>query len=194
MANAPVATGDTRTPEAGDREQPALFRLAARTHIAATPTEVYAVVSDLARSGEWSPECVGGTWISGEPGTVGAVFRGENLRAADVVAWAPVVRGTWFTESEVVAAEPGRSFRWSMRDTAGVRQDSVWSYEIEPAPGGSVLTHRFRMGRATEGIRGITAALDDAGKRRFLADWNAKVAADLPVTLERIKRVVEKKA
>lgn len=178
--------------EAGERAP--LFLLAAHTHIAADPAEVYAVVSDLPRSAEWSPECVGGTWIRGEPGTVGAVFRGENLRAADVVGWAPVVRGTWFTESEVVAAEPGRCFGWAMRDSAGARQDSVWGYDIEPAAGGCVLTHRFRMGRATEGIRGITAAMDEPEKLRFLAEWGAKLAADLPVTLERVKRVVERTA
>src|SRR4051794_8827336 len=89
-----------------------LFEDRAECTVAAAPDVVYAVVSDMGRAGEWSAECRGGTWISGEPGTVGAVFRGENLRSPDVVAWAPVVRGTWFTRSEVVAAEPGRTFGW----------------------------------------------------------------------------------
>ncbi|MFI1382330.1 SRPBCC family protein [Embleya sp. NPDC020886] len=186
MTNAPGSA----TFEVGERAP--LFLVAAHTHIAADPAEVYALVSDLPRSAQWSPECVGGTWISGEPGTVGAVFRGENLRAPDVVGWAPVVRGTWFTESEVIAADPGHGFGWAMRDSAGVRQDSVWRYDIEPATGGCVLTHRFRMGHATEGIRGITAAMDEAQTRRFLAEWGAKLAADLPVTLERVKRIAER--
>ncbi|WP_216214631.1 SRPBCC family protein [Amycolatopsis aidingensis] len=168
-----------------------LFQLSAEVHIAASPAEVYAVVGDLARSGEWSPECVGGSWISGEPGTVGAVFRGENLRSTEVVAWAPVVRGTWFTESEVVAAEPGRTFQWSMRTRSGAKQDSIWAYDIEPADGGSVLTHRFRMGSPTEGIRGITAEMSEEQKSAFFAEWSEKLAGDLAITLERIKRVVE---
>ncbi|GAA1413242.1 SRPBCC family protein [Kitasatospora putterlickiae] len=170
-----------------------LFRSWAEIRISAAPAEVYSVVSDLPRSGEWSPECRGGDWVSGEPAAVGSVFRGENLRDPDVVAWAPVVRGTWFTHSEVVAAEPGRTFRWAMRDSAGRAQDSVWAFDVAPAEdGGSVLVHHFRMGAATEGIRGITAGLDEDGRRRFFAEWGEKVAADLGTTLERIKRVVEK--
>ncbi|MEU9046840.1 MULTISPECIES: SRPBCC family protein [unclassified Kitasatospora] len=169
-----------------------LFDVRARTRIAASPAEVYAVVSDLPRSAEWSPECTGGTWVAGRPGTVGAVFRGENLRAPDVVAWAPVVRGVWRTESQVVAAEPGRLFRWAMRDSAGNPQDSVWSYEITPDGDGCVLVHGLRMGTATEGIRGITAEMDEATRRRFLAEWTEKLAGDLQATLGRVRAIVEK--
>jgi hypothetical protein len=168
-----------------------LFELRASIHVLATPATVYAVVTDLPRSAEWSPECTGGRWVSGEPATVGAVFRGVNERPADVVAWAPVVRGTWQTESEVVAAEPGRVFRWAMRDKAGHAQDSVWSYELEPADGGCLLRHTFRMGSATEGIRGITADMDAAAEAKFFAEWTAKIAGDLDATLLRLKTVIE---
>lgn len=118
---------------------------------------MYATVSDLPRSGEWSVECTGGQWISGTPATVGAVFRGENHRPENVVAWAPVVRGEWTTESEIVEAQPGRVIRWAIRDRAGRRQESVWSFELRAADDGCVLVHRFWMGAPTEGIQGITA-------------------------------------
>ncbi|MFE7192768.1 SRPBCC family protein [Kitasatospora sp. NPDC057541] len=170
-----------------------LFLSRSEIRISAAPDEVYSVISDLPRCGEWSPECQGGSWVSGEPSAVGSVFRGENLRSPDVVAWAPVVRGTWFTHAEVVAAEPGRTFRWAMRDSAGRAQDSVWAFDVAAAEdGGSMLVHHFRMGGATEGIRGITAEMDEDGKRRFFAEWGEKVAADLGATLERIKQVIEK--
>ncbi|MEU3567977.1 SRPBCC family protein [Kitasatospora sp. NPDC036755] len=169
-----------------------LFDVRAQARIAATPAEVYAVVSDLPRSAEWSPECLGGTWVSGSPATVGAVFRGENLRAESVVAWAPVVRGTWHTESQVVAAEPGRVFRWAMRDRAGNPQDSVWSYEIAADGDGCVLAHGLRMGAATEGIRGITAEMDEATRAKFLAEWTEKLTGDLRATVLRVKAIVEK--
>lgn len=168
-----------------------LFQLRAAVRVSASPSEVYAVISDLGRSGEWSPECLGGEWVSGDASTVGAVFRGENLRTEDVVAWAPVVRGTWFTESEVTAAEPGRTFRWAMRNSAGERQQSVWGFDIEPAAEGSVLAHHFRMDEATEGIRGITSEMDDATKAKFFDNWGAKVEQDLGTTLKRIKAVIE---
>lgn len=177
--------------ETQDGTQP-LFEVRVSVDVTAAPAEVYGVVTDLPRSGAWSEECTGGQWVSGTPATVGAVFRGENFRAADVVAWAPVVRGRWETFSEVVAAEPARTFSWSMRDSAGERQDSVWSFDVEPAAGGSVLTHRFRMGRATEGIRGITAEMDETERKQFFTDWGAKLESDMAATLERIRAVIER--
>ncbi|WP_020665966.1 SRPBCC family protein [Amycolatopsis nigrescens] len=170
----------------------ALFRLQAETHVSATSQRVYALVSDLARSGEWSAECTGGEWVAGRPGTVGAVFRGENRRAAEVVSWAPVVRGTWYTEAEIVTAEPGRSFGWAMRDSAGRRQDSVWSFTIEPDNAGVVLSHRFQMDQPTEGIRTITAEMDGDLRRKFFAEWAAKVERDLAATVRRVKNVAER--
>ncbi|MDO0925225.1 SRPBCC family protein [Streptomyces sp. TG1A-8] len=169
-----------------------LFRSSAEIRISATPQEIYELISCLPRSGEWSPECQGGTWVVGEPATVGAVFRGENLRSPDVVSWAPVVRGTWTTYAEVVAAEPGRTFRWAMHDSAGRKQSSVWAFDIEAAAGGSVLTHHFRMDTATEGILGITAEMDETRKQQFFKEWGDKVAGDLAATLERVKAVIEK--
>lgn len=169
-----------------------LFEVRAAVSVAASPELVYAVVSDLPRSGEWSTECRGGSWVDGEPGTVGAVFRGVNHRPEDVVAWAPVVRGEWTTEAEVVAAEPGRRFSWSMRDSAGRKQDSVWTYEVETTAGGCVLVHHFRMGRPTEGILGITSDMDDADKQRFFSEWGKKLEGDLADTLDRIKAVIER--
>jgi hypothetical protein len=172
-------------------EKSPLFELSADIFVEASPEEVYSVVSDLPRSGEWSPECQGGEWISGEPATVGAVFRGENLRSEDVVAWAPLVRGTWYTDARVVTAEPGRAFRWMMLSHAGADQESVWGFGIEPADGGAVLTHHFRMGKATAGIHKIVADLDESERAKFVEDWTSKLADDLDATLGRIKKVIE---
>ena len=47
--------------------------------VAAPPEEVWALVSDLTRMGEWSPEARGGRWAGGTDGpSVGAVFKGRN--------------------------------------------------------------------------------------------------------------------
>ncbi|GAA3726336.1 SRPBCC family protein [Salinactinospora qingdaonensis] len=167
-----------------------LLLASAEIFVPATAEETYSVVSDLPRSGEWSPECVGGEWVLGEPAAVGSVFRGENVRKEDVVSWAPVVRGRWHTESEVIVADPGRSFHWAMRTNSGEKQDSVWAFELEPAQGGCVLTHHFRMGRATEGILNITAEMDEAQKQRFFREWNVKIEQDLESTLHRIRDVI----
>jgi hypothetical protein len=168
-----------------------LFELAADTWISATPDEIYSVVSDLRRSGEWSPECLGGEWIHGEAGTVGAVFRGKNLRSTQVVAWAPLVRGIWHTECKVTAADPGRTFQWMMLTHALDDQDSIWGFSIEPTGDGATLTHHFRMGKATVGIHKIVADLDEAARKKFVVDWTDKLALDLGHTLKRIKDVIE---
>lgn len=169
-----------------------LFEVSARVQVASTPEQVYGVVTDLARSGEWSTECRGGSWVCGEPARVGSVFRGENYRAADVVAWAPVVRGDWLTDSEVVAAEPPRVFAWAIRNRAGEKQQSVWTFEIEEAPGGSLLAHRFRMDAPTEGIGEITSAMTPEAKARFFQEWAAKLERDICETLGRLKEILDK--
>lgn len=168
-----------------------LFELRADIVVAATPDKTYSVVSDLGRSGEWSPECLGGEWVSGEPATVGAIFRGKNLRSEEVVAWAPLVRGVWYTEAKVTAAEPGRTFQWMMLTHARDDQESVWGFDVAPAEGGCVLTHHFRMGKATAGIHKIVADLDEDERKKFVVDWTDKLVQDLGHTLKRIKDVVE---
>ena len=174
-------------------EHAPVFDARADVTVAASPDQVYGVISDMPRSGEWSCECQGGAWIEGEPATVGAVFRGENLRSESVVAWAPVVRGTWYTTAEVVAAEPGRTFRWAMRTENGERQQSVWGFDVAPAgsDGECVLTHHFRMDALTEGMRGIVADMDEVERRRFYTEWGEKVRVDMEATVARIKDVIE---
>jgi len=172
-------------------KQESIFETGAELFVSVAPGEIYELVADLRNSPLWSAECTGGEWVGGEPGTVGAVFRGDNLRSGDVVAWAPVVRGRWSTYAEVVHANPGKEFAWAMRDSAGRAQDSVWSFTITPVQGGCLLAHRFRMGRPTEGIREITAGMTEATRERFRHEWAGKLARDLSETVRRLKTVLE---
>ncbi|MEW2071241.1 SRPBCC family protein [Streptomyces sp. NPDC007346] len=169
-----------------------LFELRADKRVSASPEKVYEVVSDLPRQAEWSPECRGGEWASGQPSAVGSIFRGENLRSEEVVAWAPLIRGTWYTEARIVAAEPGRTFRWVMLTHAREDQESLWGFDIEADGDGSVLTHHFRMGTATAGIHKIVKDMNEQECAQFISDWTAKLEQDLDDTLERIKDVIEK--
>jgi hypothetical protein len=173
----------------------AIFEVRAETVIAATPDAVYATVSDLTRAGEWSDECKGGEWVEGAPGAVGSIFRGDNERGADVIAWAPVIRGPWTTESKVIEAERGRVFRWSILNRERKVQDSIWSFEITPqADGTSRLVHHFRLAKLTEGLAKIVSDLDESGKKRFVTEWNDKLAGDVSATVDRIKVIIEKEA
>lgn len=192
-----MSVADSAAMDASVIDRVPLFELRDSIPVAASPDDVYTIVSALERTGEWSPECRGGEWVSGEPGALGSVFRGHNFRPDDVVGWAPLIRGDWDTYAQVVAAEPGRSFAWAMRTHAGQNQESVWGFDIEPGGTGSdgsgcVLVHHFRMGHATEGIHHITDGLDEAARAKFVDEWTAKLAEDMRLTLSRIKAIAER--
>ena len=56
------------------------------SRVIAAPADVlYAMVSDLSRMGEWSPENVGGRWRRGSGPTVGGRFKGRNKRGLAAV-------------------------------------------------------------------------------------------------------------
>jgi uncharacterized protein YndB with AHSA1/START domain len=101
--------------------------------IAASPERVYALVTDLRRMGEWSPENEGGQWLDdAATARPGARFRGRNR----------IGRSSWRTVATVVDAEPGRQF--SFRVAAGPVKVSHWSYRFETAPGGCRVTESWR--------------------------------------------------
>ncbi|MEV5107675.1 SRPBCC family protein [Streptomyces massasporeus] len=168
-----------------------LFDLSVEAYVARPAEFVYAIVSDLPRSHLWSEECTGGEWIEGEPGALGSVFRGHNARPDDVVAWAPVVRGSWTTTAVIVTHEPPHRFAWAMRTLSGRAQDSVWGFTLHTADGSTRLVHHFRMGAATEGIQKITAGMDEGERKRFFHEWGIKVKNDMTTTLGRLKKIIE---
>ena len=50
--------------------------------VSANPEKVWALITDLPRMGEWSPEATGGEWIEGAAAAaVGAQFKGTNKTA-----------------------------------------------------------------------------------------------------------------
>jgi Polyketide cyclase / dehydrase and lipid transport len=103
----------------------------------ADPAAVWALVTDLPRMGELSPENRGGRWIGGATGPAqGARFRGVN-RNGEL---------RWWTRVRVVVCQPERRFTFDVRSPFGVRV-SRWSYELAPDAGGTLLTeHWYRVG------------------------------------------------
>lgn len=100
-------------------------------YIQASPEAVYALVSDVTRMGEWSPETYWCQWIDGASGpAVGARFKARNRRG----------RLRWSNKPEVIVADPGRefSFRWRV---AG--NEVVWRYRLKPAGTGCRVWESF---------------------------------------------------
>ena len=100
--------------------------------IAAPAHDLYDLVSDVTRMGEWSPENVGARWLGHASGpAVGARFSGSNRRG-----WR-----RWSTTCTVIAAEPGRRFAFEVA-FAGITV-SRWSYEFRPEGDETVVTESW---------------------------------------------------
>src|SRR5262249_51182476 len=90
--------------------------------IDAPPDVVYALVSDVTRTPQFSPEVRLCTWLDGATGpTVGARFEAVNQASQG---------RAWKNRPVVTVAEPGREFAFSRTEKfAGT---IVWRYELEP--------------------------------------------------------------
>ena len=100
--------------------------------VRAPAATVYALVSDLPRMRDWSPECTRVTWSSRTPGAaVGARFVGHN--------GAGVVR--WFTFGRVVDADPARRFAFTIH--FGPIPISLWAYDFTQTATGCEVTESW---------------------------------------------------
>ena len=93
------------------------------------PEELYTLVSDVTRMGEWSPVCTGCWWDDDTRGA-GAWFTGHN----------EVPGKAWETRSQVVVDEPGREFTFIV---GGDR--TRWGYTFRPVAAGTEMTESWEI-------------------------------------------------
>lgn len=142
--------------------------------IEASPEEVYAMVSDITRTGEWSPVCRSAEWVDPEETGEGAQFLGHN----------ETPDRQWTTTSTVVAAVPGEHFAWE------VGEGYVhWGYRIHPVQGGSQLTHEWEFLPAGQEFF-VTRYGADAPTQ--VEQRTASARESIPRTLAAIKEIVER--
>ena len=141
--------------------------------IDASPAEVYALVSDVARTGEWSPICRECWWDEGEGPAVGSFFTGRNVTP----------ERTWETRCEVVAAEPGAEFGWSVNGGA-----VFWRYAMKAAGSGTELTESWEFTEAGQEL--FKTRFGDAAAAQIAAREKA-AHEGIPATLAAMKRLVE---
>jgi len=141
--------------------------------IAAPAEQVWAMVADVTRMGEWSPENDGATWLGGATGSKpGAKFRGTNHNG----------KKKWKTVATVVDAEPGR--RFSFRVTVGGLKVAEWCYTLEPTATGCRVTETWidQRGAAVKALgKPVTGVGDRVTHNR----------AGMERTLERLAAVAE---
>jgi hypothetical protein len=93
-----------------------------------TPDEVWTVISDVTRTGDWSPENTGSRWRGGANGpALGARFQGTNRNGVFY----------WRTTAVVMAADVGRRFAFDV-SALGVPISS-WDWTMTPAGDGTTV-------------------------------------------------------
>ena len=98
----------------------------------ASADDVWAMVADITRMGEWSPEATGGKWLGGATGpALGARFKGSNAKG----------RLRWSTTCTITECEPGKVFTFAVK--SGPLPVATWSYRFEPTETGCRVTETW---------------------------------------------------
>jgi uncharacterized protein YndB with AHSA1/START domain len=148
--------------------------------IAASPDDVWRVVTDIQLPARFSDEFQGAEWIDEEHApAIGARFVGRNHHPA---------MGGWETTSTVVALDAPRCFGWAVGDPND--PSATWRFELAPVEGGTRLTQRMQMGPARSGINIAIDRMPDK-ESRILARRLDEHRANMLRTLEGIKALVE---
>jgi uncharacterized protein YndB with AHSA1/START domain len=144
--------------------------ISASVEVAASPEQVWEVVSDVTRMPEWSPELRRLYVLGSRKSGVGTLMLGINRRGLAV----------WPTTSKVVRFEPGKAVAWRTRESG-----ATWTYEIEPAVEGTRITGRRDLAKFSPGSAALLPLIGGA------AGHDAELAAGIATTLERIKATIE---
>ncbi|OBJ17792.1 hypothetical protein A5653_11770 [Mycobacterium colombiense] len=144
--------------------------LTASTDVRAAADQVYAVISDVTRIPEWSPETRRAEWLAPNR------FRAWNRRRL----------GRWRTVANVVEAEPGHRFSFVVQAMGG--DWTQWTYLIEPGStaGTTRLTEMVRMC-----VPLPFGAVVFERLFLFVRDRRGDLQKNLDVSVDRIRRIVE---
>jgi hypothetical protein len=144
------------------------------THVQAAPEDVYAIVADVTRTAELSPEVLECRWLDGASGpVVGARFEATNK----------VSRGpAWKNRPVVTTAEPGREFAFSR--TEKLTGTVVWRYRLQPEGGGTRVTESYEVTRPVSRLGWLVI-----GRVYGRRDRQADLRAGMEATLARLRAV-----
>jgi hypothetical protein len=141
--------------------------------IAARPEEIYALISDLPRMGEWSPENIGGHWLRGVTGpAVGAKFKGDNRNGST----------TWSTTVTITAADPGKRFAFDVN--VGLVSVAEWRYDLVSDGDATTVTEHWRDKRNP-----LIRAL--GGRLSGVPDRKSFTQVSIATTLAALKQAAE---
>ncbi|MBH0120656.1 SRPBCC family protein [Rhodococcus sp. HM1] len=145
--------------------------LEATIDISASPQQVWAVLADLPRMKEFSPQCRGMKVLGGPVG-VGTSTININRRGALV----------WPTTSKILTFEPGRELRFRVNENR-----TIWSFVLEPTETGTHVVQRREAPTGTTKISRTLINLAMGGTESF----DDEMIVGMNATLTRLKHVVE---
>ncbi|MFE0751239.1 SRPBCC family protein [Gordonia sp. NPDC058843] len=139
--------------------------------IDATPEQVWSVISDLKRMGEWSPQCKK-MIIRG--GTVGLGTKTININRRGPLVWP--------TTSKVVRYTPHQELGFRVAEN-----HTIWSYTITPKDAGVTVTERREVNGSTTKVSSVLVDKLFGGAESFEEELKLGMAE----TLGKIKRAAE---
>lgn len=141
--------------------------------VAAPAEVVWAMLSDLTRMHEWSPENDGVTWTGGATGpALGATFKGTNHHG----------KKSWSSAGKITVFDDGRAL--AFLTSVGPIKVATWGYEVEPTDGGCRVTETWtdRRGGLMKVLSKLATGVEDRTEHN---------RAGMEQTLERLAAAAE---
>jgi uncharacterized protein YndB with AHSA1/START domain len=143
--------------------------------IQARPEDIYGLLADVRRMGEWSPECVRCRWLRGATAArPGARFRGTSRNG-----W-----HRWSTRATIVTADPGRQLAFDVT-YLGLPVAS-WRYDFTPGDALSTVLTESVVDRRGRFLRTFSPFITGARDREERNDQT------MHATLQCLKAVAER--
>jgi hypothetical protein len=138
-----------------------------------SPEELYGLIADVSRMGQWSPVCTGGSYDD-----EGEWFTGTNAMG----------EATWATRCRVVIADPGHEFAFINHGLEGRVEMVRWAFLFEPIEGGGTeVTQTWEV--LPDYADGL--GLDEASAVGVLEMMKNAALEGMPQTLAALKADVE---
>ncbi|MFC8179726.1 MULTISPECIES: SRPBCC family protein [Nocardiaceae] len=146
--------------------------LEASIDVDASPEQVWKVVSDLKRMGEWSPQCKKMKVFGGD------VRKGTttlNINRKGLLVWP--------TTAKVVEFEPNKAIAFRI-----VENKTIWSYTLTPSETGTTVVEKREAPTGTSAVSGFLVKNVLGGIEQF----DVELVDGMNKTLQRIKSESER--
>ena len=148
--------------------KPAPLSITVDRIIDASPDELYDIISDVTRIGEFSTECVDAEWLDGATGPdVGVRFKGSNRLG----------KASWSTKPTITQADRGEVFEFDVPGASG----PVWRYEFTALDDG-----RTHVVQSMAQQKPLNAFIRFLQRRNGVTDRRSHLAEGMTTTLDNL--------